>query len=229
MLIFHNYNLPQQAKSVLGLNGETVDFSVPRLVYKAVNGHPDLFFVQTRNELVAAPNIPQNYLQLLNEKEIGYTFGRTPVGFRYPESAKYNAVITEKYFIHNLHISDPVLLQKTSGLEKIHVNQGYSRCNLLALGNSHFITSDKGMFKTLQNNGLQVLLVDPTDIQLPGFRHGFFGGTCGIWQKTVFISGSLKYHSQEELLRQFIGSAGYSITELYDGPLFDGGSIIFIT
>lgn len=229
MLIFHNYDLPQQAKLTLGFYGETVDFSAPGLVYEAVNGHPDLFFIQVGNELIVPTNIPQKYLQLLKEKNLSYLPGKSTVGFRYPESARYNAVITENYFIHNIRISDPFLLEHAAGLERIHVNQGYTRCNLLALGDTRFLTSDEGIYKTLQIKGCQVLFVEPAGIELPGFSHGFFGGVCGVWQKTVFISGSLNRHSQGEIIKQFIDSAGYAIIELYDGPLFDGGSIIFVS
>jgi len=228
MLIFHNTNLPQKAKSALSLYGETVDFTAPGLVYEAVCGHPDLFITQVGSELIVAPNIPIRYLQLLNERKISYRIGQTPVGFRYPESAKYNVVTTGKHFIYNLHISDPLLLEIDNNLEKIHVNQGYTRCNLLSLSDMHFITSDQGIYKTLLMKELQVLFVNPAGIELPGFNHGFFGGACGVLQKTVFISGSLKYHLQGEIIRQFIADAGYSFAELYDGPLFDGGGIIFV-
>jgi hypothetical protein len=228
VLIFLNYNLPEQAKSALSIHGEIVDFSAPGLVYESVNGHPDLFLTQGKNALTVAPNIPERYLNILENRMIAFRIGKTPVGFRYPGSAKYNAVITEKYFIHNLNISDSFLLGCAGYLEKINVKQGYTRCNLLGLGETHFITSDKGIHKVLKERGFQVLFVDPDGIILPGFRHGFFGGACGVWQKTVFISGSLKYHSQGEKIRKFIGNAGFSIAELYDGPLIDGGSIFFI-
>jgi hypothetical protein len=229
MLIFHNHNLPQQAKSSLGLYGETVGFKALQLVYEAVSCHPDLFLVKAMNELIVASNIPYIYLRLLEKCGVSYRFGQMPVGFSYPESARYNAVITEKYFIHNLRISDPILIEHAAGLEKIHVNQGYTRCNLLALGETYFLTSDKGIFFNLRSRGLQIQFVDPKDIKLPGFNHGFFGGVCGVCNKTVFVSGSLVHHQQGESIRQFIKSAGYQVVELYDGPLFDGGSILFIS
>lgn len=228
MLILVNDNLPQSAKTALGSIGEMVGFSAPGLVYDAVNGHPDLFFVRIGEKLLVPPNLPKQYFQLLADRAISFAIGQTPVGFRYPESAKYNAVITEMYFIHNLRISDPMLLSLAAGLESIHVNQGYTRCNLLALGDSHFITSDKGIYKTLNALGLIVLFADPKSIELPGFSHGFFGGACGVWQQTVFISGSLNHYPPGEVIRKFIEGAGFIVKELYDGPLFDGGSIVFV-
>jgi hypothetical protein len=228
VLIFVNAQLPESAITALGRFAETVAFSAPGLVYDAVSGHPDLFFVYIGKKLMVPPNLPQKYVQLLDERAICFNVGQSQVGFRYPESAKYNAVITEKYFIHNLRISDPLLLEHVAGLEKIHVSQGYTRCNLLALGNTHFITSDKGIYQNLNAMDLQVLFVDPKGIELPGFSHGFFGGACGVWQQAVFISGSLQHHPQGEEIRQFIGTTGFAVEELYDGPLFDGGSIVFV-
>ena len=207
---------------------ETVSFSAPGVVYDAVNGHPDLFFARIGEKLMVPPNLPQEYFQLLAERAINFKTGQTPVGFLYPGSATYNAVVTQKFFIHNLRISDPGLLLQAEGLKKIHVNQGYTRCNLLALGDTHFITSDRGIYRTLQKMELQVMFVDPKSIDLPGFSHGFFGGACGVWQQTVFISGSLRHHPQGEAIRQFIEAAGFNVEELYDGPLFDGGSIVFV-
>lgn len=228
VLIFVNSKLPQNAKLALERIAETIDFSAPGLVYDAVEAHPDLFFVQVGNKLMVPPNLPPKYFRLLAEKAISYSVGQSPVGFRYPESAKYNAVVTEKYFIHNRRISDPLLLEYTAGLMHIHVNQGYTRCNLLALGDTHFITSDKGIYQTLHSLDMQVLFVDPKGIGLPGFSHGFFGGVCGQWQQTVYISGSLGFHPQGKSIRQFIEAAGFTVEELYNGPLFDGGSIIFV-
>lgn len=228
VLIFVNGNLPEEAKISLGGIAETISFSAPGLVYDAVNAHPDLFIVPIGNKLMLSPNLPREFFQLLTDHNISFVTGQAPVGFSYPDSAKYNAVVTGKYFIHNLHISDPMLLKEASGLEKIHVNQGYTRCNLLALGDTHFITSDKGISRTLQALDLHVLFVDPGPILLPGFSHGFFGGACGIWQQVVYISGSLIHHPQGEQIRQFIAKAGYKADELYDGPLFDGGSIVFV-
>ncbi len=229
VLIIVNEHLPQKAKSALARLGETVDFSAPGIVYDAICAHPDIFFAMIGDKMIVAPNLPLQYTRLLSERKISHAQGQTPVGYRYPGSARYNAVITEKYFIHNLSISDPLLLEKAVGREKIHVNQGYTRCNLLTLGNTHFVTSDKGICHTLEGMHFQVLYVDPENILLQGFSHGFFGGACGVWQQTVFISGSLTHHPQGETIRQFINSAGFTVEELYDGPLFDGGSIVFIS
>lgn len=70
------------------------------------------------------------------------------------------------------------------------------------------------------------MYVNPEGIQLPGFDHGFVGGAAGIYKDQVFFIGNLDYFSEGEKFRHFL--SGYEIIELYDGPLFDGGSILFL-
>ena len=95
------------------------------------------------------------------------------------------------------------------------------------LGETHYITSDAGIDNILKNKGLQGILVENGNIQLNGFSHGFFGGTCGTFQNYFFIMGSLKYHQDGWRIRLFLDKHHYQLIELYDGNLFDGGSILF--
>lgn len=113
-------------------------------------------------------------------------------------------------------------------LHPIHVDQGYCRCNLLALKNDHYITSDPGIYKTLQRLHLNALLVSPEGIHLEGFPHGFFGGCCGVWEEKVFVNGSLNLYKDGDRAREYLDKLGYKIVELYDGPLMDCGSILFV-
>jgi hypothetical protein len=50
------------------------------------------------------------------------------------------------------------LLKACEGLTPIHVNQGYTRCNLLALNENLFITSDKGICNSLLDHGLIAII-----------------------------------------------------------------------
>jgi hypothetical protein len=94
--------------------------------------------------------------------------------------------------IHNLKITDPVILQVHSGKKHIHVSQGYTRCNLMALDDKSFITSDRGIEKTLKCRRTPMCcFVDPAPVILKGQKHGFFPGCCGVLDKNVLITGSL--------------------------------------
>jgi hypothetical protein len=228
MLILVDHRASGAARDNLRKFGEVVEFSAKGLVYESISGHPDIFITRFEDFLVTAPNLPDEYKILLKKHNIKSIEGNRPVGNKYPETAGYNAVFTDEYFIHNLNISDEKLMQVAEGKTKIHVSQGYTRCNLLALNDEKMITSDKGIFKTLSKQGIDVLLVRPEGILLPGFKNGFIGGTCGVLGNTVYFTGKLSCLRDSKILERFIKHAGFEIKELHDGSLFDGGGIFYL-
>ena len=137
-------------------------------------------------------------------------------------------VVTDNLLIHNLLITEPVIKTKAGTRKQIHVNQGYTRCNLLPLPDDVFITSDKGIYTVLTKERLDVLYVNPDGILLDGFPNGFIGGVCGVKDDVVFIAGSLSAYKEGQRIRDFLALHDLTPIELYDGPLFDGGSILFI-
>lgn len=228
MNIIVDNRIPQGAKIKLSEIAMVMFFETNRITYPSICSHPDIFFVQTENGLVIAPNLPGEMKNILSRNKISFEEGKSEIGLIYPQTAAYNAVFTQDFFIHQLKITDSLLLSRSEHLDRIHVNQAYTRCNLLALKNNHFITSDRGIEKVLKNRGLFVLFVNPEEIILPGMKNGFFGGCCGILDNTIFIIGNLDYIEEGKAIRKFIKDLGYKIVELYDGPLFDGGSLFFI-
>ena len=226
MLILADKRIPEKAKNNLKKYGEVLFIETHGITYPAISGHPDIFFCNTENGLVIAPNIPENIKQHLQQKKIQFVEGSLKVGNYYPETAYYNAVVTDQLLIHNMKHTEAVVLSENETLQKIHIKQAYTRCNLISLDNTRFITSDKGIEKTLSERGYKVLFVHPKGIVLPGFEHGFIGGCCGIYDDSIFFIGSLNNFPEGDKIRNFI--KGFEIIELYDGPLFDGGSLIFI-
>lgn len=220
-------SIPQLALKQLTAQFEVILVQTENVTYPSISNHPDVFMCPIPTGFVVASNFPVQIGQTFTDQSIPFQKGSLPVGMRYPESARYNAVVTERYFIHHLEVTDPLLLNIHRDKTPIHVNQAYTRCNLVALRNNCFITSDRGIERVLLSHQLHVLYVDPMGIQLPGFSHGFFGGTCGIAQDTVFFIGNLACHKQGEEVNLFLESLGYTICSLYDGPLFDGGSLLF--
>jgi hypothetical protein len=227
MLILADRRIPEPARKKLEAFGKVLWLEPGEITYGAVSTHPDIFFCPVGDRLIIAPNLSGKIKTKLLENGINYTEGEKPVGKRYPETARYNTVITDNFLIGNTNFTDPKILEAAGNREIIHVKQGYTRCNLIPLGNNRFITSDKGIEKTLLQYGLEVLYVDPAGILLPGFNHGFIGGTCGVWQDKLLFTGSLKHFPEGGKIREFVQDI--EVVELYDGPLFDGGSILFIS
>ena len=228
MFIIADKRIPEPALLKLSKFGKIILFSSKGITYPSISCHPDIFMVQTEKGLIIAPNLPFEMKNILMKNKIHFEKGSSEVGNIYPQTAVYNAVITEEFIIHNLTITDSILLSRSEKLEKIHVNQAYTRCNLLALKQNHFITSDRGIEKTLVKRNLSVLFINPKEIILPGMKNGFFGGCCGISGNTIFLIGNLDFIEEGKIARKLIADLGYELIELYDGPLFDGGGLIFI-
>lgn len=223
-----NKNIPKEVISKLSVYGDVILFSTTGITYPQVSSHPDLFFCDGSQKWVVAPNTSLRYIQKLKSLGVDFILGSKPVGNVYPKSALYNAVVTENYLIHNFSVTDSVILKTYSGLTAVSIPQGYGRCNLLPLKDDHFITSDKGIYKVLKSNNMEVLYINDDSIILPGFDHGFFGGCAGVNHNIVFLSGSLDFFPEGEKIKSYLHRLNYQIVELYNGPLFDGGSILVV-
>lgn len=227
MYIIADARLPAQALKRLQKHGKLLTLATRHRTYGSISGHPDVFFCPTPNKLVCAPNAPEEIFTTLVEAGIRPAKGRHPVSPQYPGSAAYNAFTNDAFFVHNTRYSDPLLLTHSSTLQTIHVNQGYARCSLAEAGGL-FMTSDKGIEKVLKQTGLDVFFIDPDPIRLPGQQHGFFGGCTGTWKKHLFLAGSCDHFQEGHELKAELNRRGIEIIELYDGPLFDAGSILCI-
>lgn len=227
MLILCDSKMPQEAMSKLSGYGEVVRFATEGITYEAISGHPDIFFCKTPGGLIVAPNLPEKYFSILNQNSISYTKGMLAVGNTYPGTARYNTLVTGKFIIQNPEIADPIIVELNPGKTIIPVKQGYVQCNLLALPNDIFITSDRGIEKLLKQNQVEVLYADPACVKLEGFEHGFFGGACGLIENSLFICGSFSYFKEQQEIIAFIENSGVEIVELYDGNPVDIGTILF--
>ncbi len=228
MIFIIDKKLPQQAKDRLAAYGDILELETSGITYDAISGHPDIFFCHTPEGLVTAPKLPGKIISKLQLSGVKTIPGIAMPGTKYPKSAIYNALVTDKYLIHNTKVSDESIIKACSKLEAVHVNQAYTRCNLLAL-HDMYITSDTGIYKTLLQRGFDVHLFSSDEVVLPSFPHGFLGGACGVSEDKLLLCGSLKHFAEGERLRHLVKKAGYKPIELYDGPPVDGGGIIAIS
>ena len=137
--IIADSRMPEAAKKNLKKLGDVLFLNPTEITYKSISSHPDIFFFQTKDGLVYAPNAPKRIIKELKKRKIKLTEGKKEVGRKYPETVPYNAVGIGDTLIHNLKHTDPTILSLYKN--HIHVNQGYTRCNLVALNGNSFITS----------------------------------------------------------------------------------------
>lgn len=227
MLIIVDKKIPPDAKRALSHYGELLELQTSGITYEAISGHPDIFFHQINAKLIIAPNLPEEYKQILSRNGLEFVAGEQAVGKKYPASSTYNAVSTGSHLIHNFRHTDAVITAMGGNAGLIHVDQGYTRCNLIPLDDHHFISSDHGIQRVLERFEKDCLYVDPKGIILKEFQHGFFGGCCGLHQGKMFLLGTLDHYPEGDRVEQYLSGLQIEIIELYNGPLFDGGSILF--
>ncbi len=179
-----------------------------RRTYEPVSSHPDIYF--------CSPG-PGHRLFRGQPDRIGYS---------YPQNIIYNAACIGKYFIHNLKYTDPELLRCVRDMRKIHVSQGYTKCNTVVVDEHSIITSDQGIFKACRDH-MDVLLIRPHHVKLSGFPYGFLGGASGRVENTLLFHGNLKAHPDFGLITDFIRSRGLKLVYFEEFELEDIGSILW--
>ena len=231
--IIADSRMPEEAKKNLKKLGNVLFINPTSVTYNSIASHPDIFFFQKDDALIYAPNAPKRIIKELKKRKIKLIEGKKEVGKKYPETVPYNAVGIGNLLIHNLKHTDETIL--SSYENHINVNQGYTRCNLLALNENAFITSDLAISRQLsavnsqsQSSTVKVLYIDPKQIKLEGQRNGFFPGCCGVWKNNLIVCGSTKNLKEKTELDKFLKENKFNLIELYDGELIDVGSIFLI-
>ena len=176
-------------------------------VYEAIASHPDIFYGQVNGKI-----IPQ----------------RGDLGQAYPDTARYNGVQIGHYFLHNFSLTSSVVIGEIekAGLVKVHVSQGYTRCNVVPVDSISFITEDRGIAKAATAAGMSVLVVDSGHVRLNGVSRGFLGGASGCFPEEVLFHGCLMGHPQEKEIRDFIEHRGKKVKVFPSFPLEDVGGIL---
>ena len=251
--IIADSKMPEEAKKNLKKIGNVLFINPTSITYDSISSHPDIFFFQKDDALIYAPNAPKKIVKELKKRKINLIEGEKEVGKKYPETVPYNAVGIGNLLIHNLKHTDSKIL--SSYENQIHVNQGYTRCNLLALNENCFITSDEAISRQLSaisnvnrqqttdnrlypheslvdtygrtSEYISVLYIDPKQIKLEGQKNGFFPGCCGVWKNNLIVCGSTKNLKEKEELDKFLQDNNFNLIELYDGELIDVGSVFF--
>ena len=198
------------------------------LSYLSAEGHDTVLVSKTGNVSEPVSCHPDIYYCLLGDRI--YEGDPSLLSPEYPGDVLYNAAAVGKYFICSKYTSKALLEKALSlGLVPVTVPQGYVKCNLAVLDESHVITEDKGIAKVLSKlPDVQCLLIEPRQVMLPGFDYGFIGGACGrVGDKMVFC-GDLKIHSDYEKIDVFCRECGLKPVYFEHYPLTDIGSILAV-
>ena len=148
---------------------------------------------------------------------------------KYPENILLNCLYIKNKLFCRVKSTDNTVIEfcNQENIQIINVNQGYAKCSTAVIDDS-FITSDKGIFKALLQNGVEGILITPRGIQLDGVDYGFIGGCCFSDEHNVYFTGDITKHSDFEKIQDFCYKKNRNIICLSNKKLYDIGGFIAI-
>jgi hypothetical protein len=200
-------------------------------LYDAVCGHPDiLMHIADSNNIIVHKNMPESFVLTLEELGYNVYFSKKALTRTYPYDIILNALNIGNFFVHNLNNTDENLLHLLSCKKLLNVRQGYTKCSAAVLNENAVMTSDKGIADVLSANNVDVLLLPPGDILLPGLNYGFIGGTCGMLsERFIAFYGQLSEYKYGEEVLKFLKKYNIEPVYLRKGKLIDRGSLFTIS
>jgi hypothetical protein len=197
-------------------------------VYEAIAYHPDIMLhLIDEKTVVVEPNIDEKFLYALEQYGLTISYGEKEIESNYPLDIAYNVARVGKFAIHNFKFSDQTLINSIRGVKCIDVKQGYSKCSICIVDDNSIITADKGIYKQCSLTGMDVLLIRPGDIVLPGMNIGFIGGCSGkISKNKIVFSGRIESHSSSKEIIEFLHKKNIEYINLSENILLDIGSIV---
>ena len=179
-------------------------------------------------EVVCPPDTYSYYSDILSPYGFSVLKGGQALGRSYPEDTAYNVVVAGNFAIFNPAVCDKVLLRLLEQRFNIlPVKQGYAKCSAAPVGENALITADRGICQAAEKAGLEALLIENNGVSLPPYDNGFFGGACGMIDKSIFaINGSLSHMGSGPKIRKFLEERGLTAMEISSDPPFDTGSLI---
>jgi len=210
------------------LGYKLIEIPTNKNLYPEISSHVDIHVCKIENQII----LENSLFNYLNSSI--YIRGNSSVYGKYPEDIKYNVCIIGNKAIHNFKYTDKTVLEKLKekNFELINVNQGYTKCSIAVINENSIIISDKGLYNSLKNTDLNILLLDYVpNIKLINNdeysnKNGFIGGVITRIDDYVFVSGDLKLIDKNDMIRNFIVSENLELIESEGLDVIDYGGIV---
>ncbi len=234
-----DYRITLQEKENLISRGINPIFTDKVHTSDSLSGHPDLQLLVTDDHIFINKDASERFTEEIR-RNTDRTLIKTEIGLSpiYPSDTHFNCIFSGNSLIAGRTSLLPGEVLKVSPLTEVtRVKQGYVRCTTFSPFPGVFVTSDRGIEKALNEINMAVFYADPSSISLPGYVHGFIGGTCGVFKTAntleLYFYGDINHENYRDL-REFINEESErrgitpKLISLSQGNLTDRGSIIFI-
>ncbi|MCY6370561.1 DUF6873 family GME fold protein [Clostridium ganghwense] len=230
-IIIDHRTSQEEKSSILNLGYDYLICPPSSSLYDAISGHPDiLLHIIDNKNIIVHRDIHPKFVKLLKELDINVLYSLSSLNSSYPLDIILNAVNTPNFFMHYLKYTDLNLMKYVNGRKKlINVNQGYTKCSTAIVNSNAVMTSDKGIAQALYKENVDVLLLPPGDIELPGLNYGFIGGCCGLLEDNILaFFGELDHYAYGKEIYSFLSKHKVDPYFLRKGKLIDRGSLLTI-
>lgn len=197
-----------------------------------IASHADLIIHHLgNNEFVCEPTLYNFLKKDFANVGIDAVFhkGKNKLKNDYPNDCFYNVARIGDFVFENTKITDKVILDfdDKNYTKKIHINQGYAKCNICVVRENALITSDESVFKAATENGFDVLKIESGHIELNGYDYGFIGGASGLLSRDILaFCGEISHHPDGEKIKSFLRNYNMYPVSLKKGDLIDIGSVL---
>ncbi len=147
----------------------------------------------------------------------------------YPGDVSLNALSLGRLIFDRRDSLAPEIISyaKKKGIEIANVRQGYARCSVCAVDETHIITADASIAAEAEKRGIHTLIISPGYFALPGYDHGFIGGACfKLSSDTLAFTGFIDAHPDAAAISAFLKNCGVKPVFLTDEPCFDIGGAV---
>ncbi len=191
-----------------------------------ISSHADMLCCHLGGNRVVFADITANF-SIISSLNLCAIPAKSNFSADYPRDIPLNMAIFGKNMVHNIEYSDAAAMQELTGLNKINVKQGYSKCSICVVDENSIITDDIGIASAVKLNGIDVLYIEKGDIKLKGFDYGFIGGcTFKVNKNEIAFTGRFDNAAWAKSVFYFLQKKNITYTYMTDEPIFDVGSII---
>ena len=140
-----------------------------------IASHADTLIASVGDEFFVYANYPESD-KLFAALDFPCTVIKQNAGNKYPLDAALNCfTVGDRLVCREKSVAPEILdFAKKRGYKTINVKQGYAHCSCAVIGDG-ILTSDRGIFRVAEKEGIDSAFVSSTGIVLPGYKEGFIG------------------------------------------------------
>lgn len=188
-------------------------------VYEEISGHTDIFYTRIKDVIYASPNC--------TFKHPSFKIGNEKVKNKYPDDVKYNVCEIGEKIIGSKYTDKCIN-------PDVVVKQGYVKCSIAVTSNKSCITTDYGIAKKLQENGIDVLLIEESNIKLlkkdksVSNMKGFIGGATLMFDNKFVLFGDANNLANKNEIIKHLNKYNLKLIDFKGFDIYDyGGGLIY--